>query len=157
MFFFYFLWPLSWESVIKMYPWKLKKEGSFFIYNFAMRERFRDGAERIITHALSVVIPEIHSWTGAYERVAVGTKYLCRSLPRIYFLWELPQSLFHVHLGWNSNMLQSLYLELFWLWPDDNSLAWSGAIHLQKKVKILAVNCQSHQYFAHYLVSKMLS
>ena len=85
----------------------------------------------------------------------------CRKYPCTSFLWicllrELLQSLFHVQLGWNFNTKQPLYVQPFCLWPDENPLAWSGAIHHQKKAIILAVNCQSHQYFAHYLVSKVL-
>ena len=75
-----------------------------------------------------------------YERVAVGRKYPCRSLPQICLPWELLQSLFHVQLGWNFNTKQSLYVQPFWLWPDDNVLAWSGAVHLQKKAIILSHN-----------------
>ena len=39
-------------------------------------------------------------------------------------------------------------MQPFWLEPDDNLLAWSGAIHLQKKGNnfILAVNCHFTQY-----------
>ena len=91
-----------------------------------------------------------------YERVAVGRKYPCSRPLWICLLWLLLQSLFHVQLGWNFNTKQPLYVQPFCLWPDENPLAWSGAIHHQKKAIILAVNCQSHQYFAHYLVSKVL-
>ena len=75
-----------------------------------------------------------------YERVAVGRKYPCCRLPRICLLWELLQSLFHVQMGSNLNLGQSLYVHPLWLWVDDNLLAWSGAIHLYKKAIILAVN-----------------
>ena len=34
-------------------------------------------------------------------------------------------------------------------------VAWSGAIHIQKKAIMIAVYCQSHHYFAHYLASKV--
>ena len=96
------------------------------------------------------------SWTAAvYERVAVGRKYPCRRPLWICLLWKVVQSLFHVQLGSNWNLMQSLYVHPFWLWPDDNQLAWSGAIQLQKKAIILAKNWQSHQYFVHYLVSKV--
>ena len=66
-----------------------------------------------------------------YERVAVGRKYPCTSL-WICLFWVLLQSLFHVHLGWNFNTKQPLYVHPFCLWPDENPLAWSGAIHLKK-------------------------
>ena len=99
--------------------------------------------------------------------VAVGRKYWCRSLLWICLLWELLQSLFHVQMGWNSKLWQSLSMEPFCLWPDKNLLAWSGAIHLYKKelsddAAIKVVKCitvleyeawQSHQYFVHYLGS----
>ena len=89
---------------------------------------------------------------NTYERVAVGRKYPCSRPLWICLLWLLLQSLFHVQLGWNFNTKQPLYVQPFCLWPDENPLAWSGAIHHQKKAIILAVNCQSHQYFAHYRV-----
>ena len=37
-------------------------------------------------------------------------------------------------------MLLSLYVERFWLLPDDNPMAWSGTIQPQKQAIILAVN-----------------
>ena len=64
-----------------------------------------------------------------YGRVAVGKKYPCLW---ICLLWELQQSLLHVQLVWNLNTKQSLYVHPFCLWPDENPLAWSGAIHLKK-------------------------
>ena len=76
----------------------------------------------------------------AYERVAVGRKYPCSRLPWFCLLWYLLQSLFHVQMGSNLNLGQSLYVHPLWLWVDDNLLAWSGAIHLYKKAIILAVN-----------------
>ena len=80
-------------------------------------------------------------WTiYVYERVAVGRKYPCTRRPRICLLWYLLQSLFHVQMGSNLNLGQSLYVQPLWLWVDDNLLAWSGAIHLYKKAIILAVN-----------------
>ena len=65
---------------------------------------------------------------------------------------------FWLMIGWLSCVLklwQSLAMQHFCLWPDENLLPWSGAMHLQKKAIILAENCQSHQYFVHYLVSKV--
>ena len=75
------------------------------------------------------------SLKSIYERVAVGRKYLW-----ICLLPELLQSLFHVQTGWNLKLWQSLSMQPFCLWPDENPLAWSGAILLQKKAIILAVN-----------------
>ena len=108
--------------------------------------------------SLSVLqmLSHLHLKVYIYERVAVGRKYPCSRPLWICLLWLLLQSLFHVQLGWNFNTKQPLYVQPFCLWPDENPLAWSGAIHHQKKAIILAVNCQSHQYFAHYLVSKVL-
>ena len=67
-----------------------------------------------------------------YERVAVGRKYPCSRPLWICLLWLLLQSLFHVQLGWNFNTKQPLYVQPFRLWPDENPLAWSGAIHHKK-------------------------
>ena len=75
-----------------------------------------------------------------YERVAVGRKYPCTRRPRICLLWYLLQSLFHVEIGSNFNLGQSLYVQPLWLWLDDNLLAWRGAIHLYKKAISLALN-----------------
>ena len=75
-----------------------------------------------------------------YERVAVGRKYPCTRRPWICLLWYLLQRLFHVQIGSNLNLGQSLYVQPLWLWLDDNLLAWSGAIHLYKKAIVLAVN-----------------
>ena len=80
------------------------------------------------------------SHLGAYERVAIGRKYPCTRPLWICLLWELLQSLFHVQIGWNLSTKQSLYVQHFCLWPDENPLAWSGAIHHQKNAIILAVN-----------------
>ena len=68
---------------------------------------------------------ELHSVThfffdrfpNTYEREAVGRKYWCRSPLWFCHIWELPQR-FHVQLGSNLNMLQSLYVQPFLLWPD---------------------------------------
>ena len=75
-----------------------------------------------------------------YERVAVGRKYPCSRPPWICPLWYLLQRLFHVQMGSNLNLGQSLYVQPLLLWLDDNLLAWSGAIYLYKKAIILAVN-----------------
>ena len=82
------------------------------------------------------------SWTAAvYERVAVGRKYPCRRPLWICLLWKVVQSLFHVQLGSNWNLMQSLYVHPFWLWPDDNLFAWSGAIQLQKSNNFGCKHC----------------
>ena len=65
--------------------------------------------------------------------VAVGRKYPVSRLPWICLLWYLLQSLFHVQMGSNLNLGQSLYVQPLWLWVDDNLLVWSGAIHLYKR------------------------
>ena len=75
-----------------------------------------------------------------YERVAVGRKNPCTRPLWICLLGELLQSLFHVQMGLNLKTQQSLYVQPLCLWPDENLLTWSGAIHLQKKAIILAVN-----------------
>ena len=55
-----------------------------------------------------------------YERVAVGRKYPCTRLPLICLLWYLLQSLFHVQMGSNLNMLQSLSMQHFLLMADQD-------------------------------------
>ena len=90
----------------------------------------------LLSHKNSVVFTIGH----IYERVAVGRKYPCSRPLWICLLWLLLQSLFHVQLGWNFNTKQPLYVQPFCLWPDENPLAWSGAIHHQKNAIILAVN-----------------
>ena len=80
-------------------------------------------------------------FTTIYERVAVGRKYPCSRPLWICLLWLLLQSLFHVQMGWNLKLGQSLYVHPFCLWPDENPLAWSGAIHHQPAWK--AWGCES--------------
>ena len=102
----------------------------FFEYNTTWITTWK---HLIFLHLINFII-------HVYERVAVGRKYPCSRPLWICLLWLLPQSLFHVHLGWNFNTKQPLYVQPFCLWPDENPLAWSGAIHHQKNAIILAVN-----------------
>ena len=83
-----------------------------------------------------------------YERVAVGRKFPCTTLLQICLLRELSESLFHVQCGLDLNILQSLYVQPFWLWSYENEKsAWNKAIHPQKGnnfvCKYSFLQCQS--------------
>ena len=75
--------------------------------------------------------PKLYIWEGSCRKETLNLLWIC-------IFWELPQILFHVQLGSNFKMLQSLYLEPFWLWPYDNPMAWIGEIQLQKRTLFLA-------------------
>ena len=138
---------LSYVMFIWLIDWLTSTLSLWWNFTLWVTWSFGSGSEVILSHFSPCffnfeVVPILFAVRGGGSDLKCGIFHTLHHHPTLQDL----QSFFHALLSSDLNMLETLYLEPFWLWTDQNPLAWSGAIEVkvaifqrQKKIPMLKV------------------